>query len=138
MGKTVSSAAAGVIADPRERNAGLVFQSYALWPHMTVAGNIGWPLKVAGWDRAAREARIGEVLALLGIAALRDRYPAEISGGQQQRVAIARTLAPKPAILLFDEPLSTLAAKLRIEMRGELMYSEDSRVGTERVRTGRA
>src|SRR3546814_9698843 len=83
MGKTVSSAAAGVIADPRERNAGLVLQSYALWPHMTVAGNIGWLLKVAGWDRAAREARIGEVLALLGIAALRDRYPAEISGGQQ-------------------------------------------------------
>ena len=121
MGQVVSSGAGGVVADPKKRNAGLVFQSYALWPHMTVAGNIGWPLKVAGWDKPAREARIDEVLALLGISTLRDRYPAEISGGQQQRVAIARTLAPKPAILLFDEPLSNLDAKLRIEMRSELM-----------------
>jgi iron(III) transport system ATP-binding protein len=88
---------------------------------MTVAGNIDWPLKVAGWDKAKRDARIAEVLALLGITALRDRYPAEISGGQQQRVAIARTIAPRPAILLFDEPLSNLDAKLRIEMRSELM-----------------
>jgi len=121
MGRTVSSGTGGTLADPRQRNAGLVFQSYALWPHMTVAGNIDWPLKVAGWDRAAREARIAEVLALLAITPLRDRYPAEISGGQQQRVAIARTIAPKPAILLFDEPLSNLDAKLRIEMRAELM-----------------
>lgn len=121
MGRVVSSASGGTVADPRKRNAGLVFQSYALWPHMTVAGNIDWPLKVAGWDKAEREARIGEVLALLSITALRDRYPAEISGGQQQRVAIARTIAPKPAILLFDEPLSNLDAKLRIEMRAELM-----------------
>jgi len=121
MGRTVSSGTGGTLADPRQRNAGLVFQSYALWPHMTVAGNIDWPLKVAGWDRAAREARIADVLALLGITSLRDRYPAEISGGQQQRVAIARTIAPKPAILLFDEPLSNLDAKLRIEMRAELM-----------------
>jgi iron(III) transport system ATP-binding protein len=121
MGKTVSSGTAGVVADPRERNAGLVFQSYALWPHMTVANNISWPLKVAKWPKAEREARVAEVLALLGISQLRDRYPGEISGGQQQRVAIARTIAPKPAILLFDEPLSNLDAKLRIEMRSELM-----------------
>src|SRR3546814_15998811 len=84
MGKTVSSAAAGVIADPRERNAGLVFQSYAPWPHMTVAGNIGWPLKVAGWARLAREARLGGVLALPGIAALRHPYPAGLPGGPPQ------------------------------------------------------
>src|SRR3546814_20519649 len=96
---------------------------------MTVAGNIGWPLKVARWDRAAREARIGEVLALLGIATLRDRYTAEISGGQQQRVAIARTLAPQPAILLFDEPMPNLDAKLRIA------ESEESREGKKCVRT---
>jgi len=121
LGKTVSSGTGGVVADPRQRNAGLVFQSYALWPHMTVANNISWPLKVAKWSRADREARVSEVLALLGISALRDRYPAEISGGQQQRVAIARTIAPKPSILLFDEPLSNLDAKLRIEMRSELM-----------------
>ena len=121
MGRVVSSGTGGVVADPRARNTGLVFQSYALWPHMTVAGNIDWPLKVAGWSRADRAARVAEVLGLLDISALRDRYPAEVSGGQQQRVAIARTIAPKPAILLFDEPLSNLDAKLRIEMRSELM-----------------
>ena len=121
VGRTVSSGAGGVIADAGRRNAGLVFQSYALWPHMTVAGNIAWPLKVAKWPREKREARVKEVLALLGIAALAERYPAEISGGQQQRVAIARTIAPEPSILLFDEPLSNLDAKLRIEMRSELM-----------------
>jgi iron(III) transport system ATP-binding protein len=107
--------------EPAKRDAGLVFQSYALWPHMTVAGNIAWPLKVAKWPREKRAKRVGEVLALLGIDALAERYPAEISGGQQQRVAIARTIAPEPSILLFDEPLSNLDAKLRIEMRSELM-----------------
>ncbi|MBZ7924515.1 ABC transporter ATP-binding protein [Ensifer adhaerens] len=121
VGQTVSSGAGGVIADAGRRNAGLVFQSYALWPHMTVAGNIAWPLKVAKWPRDKREKRVREVLALLGIDALAERYPAEISGGQQQRVAIARTIAPEPSILLFDEPLSNLDAKLRIEMRSELM-----------------
>lgn len=121
VGQTVSSGAGGVIADAGRRNAGLVFQSYALWPHMTVAGNIAWPLKVAKWPREKRAKRVAEVLALLGIDALAERYPAEISGGQQQRVAIARTIAPEPSILLFDEPLSNLDAKLRIEMRSELM-----------------
>jgi iron(III) transport system ATP-binding protein len=121
VGQTVSSGAGGVIADAGRRNAGLVFQSYALWPHMTVAGNIAWPLKVAKWPREKRAKRVTEVLALLGIDALAERYPAEISGGQQQRVAIARTIAPEPSILLFDEPLSNLDAKLRIEMRSELM-----------------
>ncbi|MGV1956836.1 ABC transporter ATP-binding protein [Agrobacterium sp. 22-214-1] len=121
VGKTVSSGRHGVISDAATRNAGLVFQSYALWPHMTVAGNIAWPLKVAKWPKEKRDARVREVLTLLGIDMLRDRYPAEISGGQQQRVAIARTIAPKPSILLFDEPLSNLDAKLRIEMRSELM-----------------
>lgn len=121
VGQTVSSGAGGVIADAGRRNAGLVFQSYALWPHMTVAGNIAWPLKVAKWPREKRAKRVTEVLALLGIGALAERYPAEISGGQQQRVAIARTIAPEPSILLFDEPLSNLDAKLRIEMRSELM-----------------
>ncbi|THF55082.1 ABC transporter ATP-binding protein [Ollibium composti] len=120
-GRTISSGEGGVIADAGARDAGLVFQSYALWPHMTVAGNIAWPLKVARWPKEKREQRIDEVLAFLGIGALRERYPAEISGGQQQRVAIARTIAPKPSILLFDEPLSNLDAKLRIEMRSELM-----------------
>ncbi|MBK1864964.1 ABC transporter ATP-binding protein [Aestuariivirga sp. YIM B02566] len=120
-GRVVSSGQAGLVADPSDRDAGLVFQSYALWPHMSVAGNIEWPLKVAKWSRADRQARVAEVLQLLGIEELSQRYPAEISGGQQQRVAIARTIGPKPGILLFDEPLSNLDAKLRIEMRSELM-----------------
>lgn len=111
----------GGTLDPAKRDAGLVFQSYALWPHMTVRGNVEWPLKVAGWDRARRGARVYDVLELLGIRDLAERYPNEVSGGQQQRVAIARTLAPRPKVLLFDEPLSNLDAKLRVEMRAELL-----------------
>jgi iron(III) transport system ATP-binding protein len=107
--------------EPAKRNSGLVFQSYALWPHMSVRGNVEWPLKVAGMDKVARDARVDEVLAMLSIRELSARYPNEISGGQQQRVAIARTIAPKPGVLLFDEPLSNLDAKLRVEMRTELM-----------------
>ena len=107
--------------DPAKRHSGLVFQSYALWPHMSVRGNVDWPLKVAGMAKSERAARVEEVLALLDIGPLADRYPNEISGGQQQRVAIARTIAPKPSVLLFDEPLSNLDAKLRVEMRTELM-----------------
>jgi iron(III) transport system ATP-binding protein len=121
MGRTVSDSKRGLVVDAGARDAGLVFQSYALWPHMTVGGNIDWPLKVARWPRADRAARVDEVLGLLGISELKDRYPAEISGGQQQRAAIARTIGPRPSILLFDEPLSNLDAKLRIEMRSELM-----------------
>ncbi len=120
-GKTVSDGDRNWAVDPARRNSGLVFQSYALWPHMTVRGNVDWPLKVAGVSQADRAKRVDEVLAMLGIAALADRYPNEISGGQQQRVAIARTIAPKPGVLLFDEPLSNLDAKLRVEMRTELM-----------------
>ncbi|MGV3651251.1 MAG: ABC transporter ATP-binding protein [Devosia sp.] len=118
---TVSDGGKGWTIDPSRRNVGLVFQSYALWPHMTVAGNVDWPLKVKGLDKAERQARVNEVLGLLGIGALAQRYPNEISGGQQQRVAIARMIAPKPGILLFDEPLSNLDAKLRVEMRTELL-----------------
>ena len=120
-GRTVSDGARAWAVDPAQRNSGLVFQSYALWPHMTVRGNVDWPLKVAGMDPVHRRARVDEVLAMLGIGQLADRYPNEISGGQQQRVAIARTIAPKPGVLLFDEPLSNLDAKLRVEMRTELM-----------------
>jgi len=106
---------------PADREAGLVFQSYALWPHKTVRQNIEWPLVVAKWDKAARRARVEQVLAMLAIPPLADRYPGEISGGQQQRVAIARMIAPEPKVLLFDEPLSNLDAKLRVDTRGELM-----------------
>ena len=104
-----------------QREAGLVFQSYALWPHKTVRDNVEWPLKVAKWAAGRRRERVAEVLELLAISELAERYPGEISGGQQQRVAIARMIAPEPKILLFDEPLSNLDAKLRVDTRGELM-----------------
>ena len=120
-GRVVSSGKGGVVTNAAARDTGLVFQSYALWPHKTVEGNIDWPLKVAGWSRDKRAARISEVLKFLDIERLRHRYPAEISGGQQQRVAIARTIGPRPGILLLDEPLSNLDAKLRVDMRSELM-----------------
>ena len=107
--------------DPANRNSGLVFQSYALWPHMSVRGNVEWPLKVKNMPKADRDKRVDETLELLDIHQLADRFPNEISGGQQQRVAIARTIAPKPSVMLFDEPLSNLDAKLRVEMRTELM-----------------
>ncbi|WP_295808274.1 ABC transporter ATP-binding protein [uncultured Nitratireductor sp.] len=119
--KTVSDGERGWTIEPAKRDTGLVFQSYALWPHMTVAGNVEWPLTVARMAAFERKARVTEVLSLLGIDALADRYPNEISGGQQQRVAIARMIAPKPKVLLFDEPLSNLDAKLRVEMRTELL-----------------
>ncbi|GLQ52888.1 ABC transporter ATP-binding protein [Devosia nitrariae] len=118
---TVSDGEKGWTIDPARRNVGLVFQSYALWPHMTVAGNVDWPLKVAGLGKPERRQRTDEVLRLLAIDGLAGRYPNEISGGQQQRVAIARMIAPRPGILLFDEPLSNLDAKLRVEMRTELL-----------------
>ena len=120
-GQTVSDGDRNWAVDPAKRRSGLVFQSYALWPHMSVRGNVEWPLKVANMANAERAARVGEVLQLLDIHKLADRYPNEISGGQQQRVAIARTIAPRPKVLLFDEPLSNLDAKLRVEMRTELM-----------------
>ncbi|MFQ6548126.1 ABC transporter ATP-binding protein [Aestuariibius sp. 2305UL40-4] len=120
-GQTVSDGDRDWAVDPAKRNSGLVFQSYALWPHMSVRGNVEWPLKVMKMPATDRAARVAEVLELLDIGELAERYPNEISGGQQQRVAIARTIAPKPSVLLFDEPLSNLDAKLRVEMRTELM-----------------
>lgn len=109
----------GRIAVPSDRrDAGLVFQSYALWPHMTVAGNVDWPLKIA--KAPDRTARVKEALAMMGIGDLAERYPSEISGGQQQRVALARMIAPRPHFMLFDEPLSNLDATLRVEMRQEI------------------
>jgi iron(III) transport system ATP-binding protein len=121
LGREVASGARGLIVEPGQRGLGLVFQSYALWPHMTVQQNVEWPLKVAKMPTDARIKRVDEVLKLLAIDSFAARYPSEISGGQQQRVAIARMLAPAPQLLLFDEPLSNLDAKLRVEMRAELL-----------------
>jgi iron(III) transport system ATP-binding protein len=120
-GVIVANGRQGILVPPGERDLGMVFQSYALWPHMTIAANIEWPLKVKRWPSEKRRERLREVLALMAIPELADRYPNEISGGQQQRASIARTIAPQPKILLFDEPLSNLDAKLRMEMRYELM-----------------
>ncbi len=105
---------------PADRNISMVFQSYALYPNMTVARNIEFPLKMRKVDPATRAARIAQVAQLLQIEHLLDRKPRQLSGGQRQRVAIGRALAREPQLFLFDEPLSNLDAKLRVDMRAEI------------------
>ena len=105
---------------PDQRNIGMVFQNYALYPHMTVAENIGFPLEVQKVKKEERKARVEEIAKLVHVDNLLKRYPSELSGGQQQRVAIARAMVKKPQLLLMDEPLSNLDARLRLEMREEI------------------
>ncbi len=105
---------------PNKRNVGMVFQSYALFPNMTVAQNVGYGLKIAGKPKAEIEARVTEMLALIQMEKFAARYPYQLSGGQQQRVALARALAFQPQVLLLDEPLSALDAKIRVELRQEI------------------
>jgi putative spermidine/putrescine transport system ATP-binding protein len=105
---------------PEQRNMGMVFQNYALFPHMTVRANIEFGLKCHRLARAERVRRIADVLDLVGLDAMADRYPRQLSGGQQQRVALARVMALRPRLLLFDEPLSNLDARLRVQMRDEI------------------
>jgi len=102
------------------RNVGMVFQSYALFPNMNVAGNIGYSLKIRGVGRAERDARVAELVALTGIEGLEHRRIDQLSGGQRQRVALARAVAARPRVLLLDEPLTALDAALRERLRGEL------------------
>ena len=107
-------------AEPSKRGLNLVFQSYALWPHMTVYDNIAFGLKIQKMSKAEIDRRVMDSLRMMRIDMYKDRYPTELSGGQQQRVAIARAVASSPKLLLLDEPLSNLDAKLRIDMRAEL------------------
>src|SRR4030042_1484798 len=102
------------------RNTGMVFQNYALWPHMTVSENVAYGLNVRKTPREEARRRVDEILELVHLGGLGDRVPNQLSGGQQQRVALARVLVINPGILLLDEPLSNLDAKLRVEMREEI------------------
>ena len=119
-GECVFSSSKGIDVSPDKRNVGFLFQNYALWPHMTVFKNIAFGLENLKWNKGDISNRVHELLELLRIGEFAERYPSELSGGQQQRVAIARTLATGPKVLLMDEPLSNLDAKLRMEMRTEL------------------
>ncbi|HEY0073740.1 MAG TPA: ABC transporter ATP-binding protein [Abditibacteriaceae bacterium] len=105
---------------PHQRNTGMVFQNYALWPHLTVKGNVEYGLRVRKVDNASREKRVNDALEMVRLGHLGDRYPSQLSGGQQQRVALARALVIRPDVLLLDEPLSNLDAQLRLEMRREI------------------
>jgi multiple sugar transport system ATP-binding protein len=105
---------------PKDRDIAMVFQSYALYPHMTVAENLGFALKLRGQDRAGREALVREAASLLELDGLLDRRPVQLSGGQRQRVALGRALVRKPQVFLLDEPLSNLDAKLRASTRVEI------------------
>jgi iron(III) transport system ATP-binding protein len=105
---------------PHLRNTGMVFQNYALWPHLTVKGNVEYGLKVRKIAKPEREKRVREALEMVRLDNLGDRYPSQMSGGQQQRVALARALVIRPDVLLLDEPLSNLDAQLRLEMRAEI------------------
>ncbi len=110
----------GRVVAPEDRHMGMVFQNYAIWPHMTVFENVAFGLRIAKRPGADIAARVGRVLAAVGLEGLEARHPGQLSGGQQQRVALARSLVVEPSILLLDEPLSNLDAKLRERMRSEL------------------
>jgi iron(III) transport system ATP-binding protein len=117
-----------VFIEPERRNIGMVFQSYAIWPHMTVGGNVSFPLTISGVNKREAQERTRTVLDLVGLGDLQNRSAADLSGGQQQRVALARALVHEPRVVLFDEPLSNLDTNLRERMRSELQLLQ-SRLG---------
>jgi iron(III) transport system ATP-binding protein len=119
VGSTTLSTPTGVVP-PERRGMGMVFQNYAVWPHKTVYQNVSFGLEVRKVGKAEMQSRVGRVRELVNLAGLERRYPSQLSGGQQQRVALARSLVVEPGILLLDEPLSNLDAKLRERMRWEL------------------
>ncbi len=116
----VSNPEKKIFIPPEKRNVGMVFQSYAVWPHMNVFDNIAFPLKIAKLDKVKIRERVEEVMDLVELDGLGAREPNQLSGGQQQRVALARGLVAKPNVLLLDEPLSNLDAKLREKMRRDI------------------
>ena len=119
-GQIVSAPERGILVPPRHRQIGMVFQSYAVWPHMTVKQNVAFPLKHRAIGRAEAERRIAETLELVGLTEYTSRSVTSLSGGQMQRVALARSLVYQPQLLLLDEPLSNLDAKLRLRLRDDL------------------
>jgi multiple sugar transport system ATP-binding protein len=120
--KLVFSHREGISVPPGQRNLGLVFQNYALWPHMTVYKNMTFALEIQKLSREEMDERVRESLAEVQMEGYADRYPREMSGGQQQRIALARMLAYRPKVFLMDEPLSNLDARLRMDMRAELKH----------------
>jgi len=116
----VASVPARVFVAPHKRNLGMVFQSYAIWPHMTVFENVAYPLRLRGVRRSVVAEKVARVLDLVGLAGLDERAATLLSGGQMQRVALCRALVYEPDLLLLDEPFSNLDAKLREQMRVEL------------------
>jgi ABC-type Fe3+/spermidine/putrescine transport system ATPase subunit len=119
-GETVAAPDRGLFVPPDKRRLGMVFQSYAIWPHLSVFENVAFPLRVRRHSVEDLRRRVYQVLEIVGLAGLEERGATQLSGGQQQRVALARALVYEPAILLLDEPLSNLDAKLREQMRGEI------------------
>ncbi len=119
-GETISAPSRNIMIAPNARDIGMVFQSYAVWPHMTVAENVSFPLTIRKTAVATVKERVAWALGVVGLAELRDRQPSQLSGGQQQRVALARAIVGRPKVLLFDEPLSNLDAKLRDTTRAEI------------------
>lgn len=122
----VSSSSQNKFVPPENRDIGMVFQSYAVWPHMTVVENVAYPLKIQKVPKEERLKRVNEMLELVHLGEYGHRYPHQLSGGQQQRVALARALVAQPGLLLLDEPLSNLDAKLRESMRFEIVDSKST------------
>jgi ABC-type Fe3+/spermidine/putrescine transport system ATPase subunit len=119
-GRCLAAPDRGILVPIDKRNMGMVFQSYAIWPHLTVFENVAFPLRVRGEPKAVIRKRVGDALEVVGLGGLEQRGATELSGGQQQRVALARAIVYTPALLLLDEPLSNLDVKLREQMRSEL------------------
>ena len=118
--RTVADPARGLALPPKERDVAMVFQNYALYPHMSVRENMAFGLKVRKFSKDVIAERVGEAARILGLEPVLDRKPGQLSGGQRQRVAVGRAIVRKPAVFLFDEPLSNLDAKLRVQMRTEI------------------